>query len=302
MYVPLRKRETTLPKHSLLDNTSHLSPSPSPSHKHTITAVFMKNVYAFSSFQSTSSFITLPSSLVMWSSGEETHQNNKNRASSSSSKSSSSTSSCHSPFSSSPHLPTQRKKTMEEVWKDISLTSLQDHPTREEGPGSSSGFRNVILQDFLARPFKETSSTAVPDIDMSLFGPAPPPPTVLSLNSGPDFHCLDAMGFNQNQKSSHIRPVSHQSFNNSSSASLSTSIFDGSPPVNLFDSFRSGSGNKRMSDSDNNCNDRRHKRMIKNRESAARSRARKQAWVSLSVTQIRFVCVVVLFYMLGFFL
>lgn len=215
----------------------------------------------------------------MWSSGEETHQNNSSSSNgvySSSSISSSSTSSCPSPFSSSPHLSNSRKKTMEEVWKDISLTNLQDKPTREEGPRSSS-FRNVILQDFLARPFKETPTNTVPDI--GLFGPSPPPPTVLSLNSGPDFHYLDPMGFNQNQTSSQIRPLSHHCFNNSSSSNISSSIFDGSPPATLFDAFRSGSGHKRVSDSDNNSNDRRFKRMIKNRESAARSRARKQAWL-----------------------
>lgn len=37
---------------------------------------------------------------------------------------------------------------------------------------------------------------------------------------------------------------------------------------------------KRFQDPDNNSGDRRHKRMIKNRESAARSRARKQAYTN----------------------
>lgn len=39
-------------------------------------------------------------------------------------------------------------------------------------------------------------------------------------------------------------------------------------------------GKKRFPDSDENTGDRRHKRMIKNRESAARSRARKQAYTN----------------------
>lgn len=53
-----------------------------------------------------------------------------------------------------------------------------------------------------------------------------------------------------------------------------------------FDALDSPSGlacfdKKRVQDPDNNSGDRRHKRMIKNRESAARSRARKQVCTSV---------------------
>ncbi|XP_058090805.1 protein FD-like isoform X2 [Magnolia sinica] len=221
----------------------------------------------------------------MWSSGEDT-----NRKVSSSSSKSSSTSSCPSPFSSTSLLPTPTRKTMEEVWKDISLTSLHVRPTREDGPKSSSTFKGMILQDFLARPFKEPSTNAVinsPGIDIGLFGssspaaPPPGPPTVLSLNSSPEFPYLDTLGFhNPPRDSNHpIRSQSHQCYPNAAASFVTDT------PKAPFDAFGSSSGipsfcKKRLPESEDNSGDRRHKRMIKNRESAARSRARKQAYTN----------------------
>ncbi|KAF8405436.1 hypothetical protein HHK36_010342 [Tetracentron sinense] len=208
----------------------------------------------------------------MWSSsssgGEDNiinQRKNNSRASSSSS----------SPFSPSSLLPAPRRKTMEDVWKDISLASLHDHdhdhPTREELPRNNTlnTFKGMIPQDFLARPFSKDPPTIVASREISLFGsPTPPPATVLSLNSGPDFHCLDSTD-----------PQSRFSqFNSHGSTATASYISSLNAP---FDAFASSSGlasfcKKRVPENDGNTGDRRHKRMIKNRESAARSRARKQ--------------------------
>ncbi|RWR79254.1 protein FD [Cinnamomum micranthum f. kanehirae] len=151
---------------------------------------------------------------------------------------------------------------MEEVWKDISLTSLQDHSTREEASKSSTScFNGMILEDFLTGTSKETPPNTVidhPDIAIGLFASTPPipPPTALCLCSSSEFQYLDAM-------------ASHQGHCNA---------FDGVSSNTLFDSFRSLSEQKKKTQSGNSSKDRRHRRMIKNRESAARSRARKQAW------------------------
>ncbi|CAK7334179.1 unnamed protein product [Dovyalis caffra] len=191
---------------------------------------------------------------------EGTSYNNKtkslNRVSSSLSSKSSSTSSSPSPFSPSDNLhflAHQNAKTMEEVWKDISLASLHDHTSTDQDlsmtprlPDISHHHRhhhsnnpNFILQDFLARPFNKDPPTRMLSVisDSTPFGSSvPPPATVLSLNSGPGFDFLD--------NSDH--------------------------PLR-----------KRPQESDISSGDRRHKRMIKNRESAARSRARKQESPSL---------------------
>ncbi|KAK8687308.1 hypothetical protein V6N13_086133 [Hibiscus sabdariffa] len=121
---------------------------------------------------------------------------------------------------------------MEEVWKDISLASLQDNSSIKglsvnPNPHSTQHF---IVQDFLARPFRKDPPT-------NRVSPLPPPPTVLSLNSAPGVDFIDKSGL---------------------------ASFD----------------KKRVQEPDCASGDRRHKRMIKNRESAARSRARKQAYTN----------------------
>ncbi|XP_076898740.1 protein FD-like [Bidens hawaiensis] len=147
---------------------------------------------------------------------------------------------------------------MEEVWKDINLsTTTTDHHTATAGKGSYRGF---ILQDFLAKPFSSNDTPTT--VSSSGYGspspPPPPPPQLLKLNSGPDQTrsvCPLDVPFDQVLASA-----------NSSSGLLGTNIGGMRilPPTD-----RAAAGG-----------DRRHKRMIKNRESAVRSRARKQAYTN----------------------
>ena len=206
--------------------------------------------------------------------GEDTNYNkatiSPNRVSSVSSKSSS-TSSSPSPFSpSSSHLhnQTHRLKNMEEVWKDINLASLHDHSSRE-GLSVNPNPHNAhfILQDFLARPFTKDPPTnrVSTNGETTLCGSTvPPPATVLSLNSAPRFDFLD--------NSDPLRSNQHLQSSPISNLPTFTCPFEAIASSSALASF----GKKRAQESDSSSGVHRHKRMIKNRESAARSRARKQ--------------------------
>nr|QCD63875.1 FD-like protein 1-II [Platanus x hispanica] len=230
----------------------------------------------------------------MWSSrggGEDNLNTHKSNGVSSSSSKSTSTSSSFSPLTTSSLLPNPRRRTMEEVWKDISLASLNENSNREElllppKNTTTTTFRGTILQDFLARPFNKdhhptnvVSATPSTSGDVTLFGSpplAPPPATALSLNSGPEFQYLD--------NTDPLRP--HPQLHNHVNAASPCFVSSINSP---FDAFSSSSGlssfcKRRVPDFDDSCADRRHKRMIKNRESAARSRARKQESLSPLLT------------------
>ncbi|GLU19734.1 hypothetical protein SLE2022_359650 [Rubroshorea leprosula] len=187
---------------------------------------------------------------MLSSTGVEEESTILNRVPSSLSSKSSSSSSSSSP---SPLMP----KTMEEVWKDINLASLHDHSTNprlQTIPHNS----NFILQDFFARPFTKDQPSST-HRESNLYGtPVPPPPaTALSLNSGPGFDFLE---------NSRIQ----------SNAISNLSVFNCPFEAMASSASLASFGKKRVQESDNNSGDRRHKRMMKNRESAARSRARKQ--------------------------
>ncbi|XP_020423467.1 protein FD isoform X1 [Prunus persica] len=221
----------------------------------------------------------------------------------SSSTNSSWSSSSPSPFSHQPFSLQTPQRTMEEVWKDINLASLSETtPNRRSSllhhinlPHGTHdpNFRN--LQDFLARPFSHNeppvSLVSTPTEQATLNSPASPPlpppgpPPVLSLtNSGSDhfqlFYVSDPL---IRPPSSEFHPHHRQSNPNNISSSVSNS-FSASP----FESLAASSsglpsfGKRAFPDSDhsNSGGDRRHNRMIKNRESAARSRARKQAYTN----------------------
>lgn len=205
----------------------------------------------------------------------------------------SSTSSLISPPFSERSVSLTTNRTMEEVWKDINLAPIR---TQNQNPITTTtctnNFRNMILQDFLNRPFVttdpqthlvSTSSTS------SIYGTNSPissnPTTTLRLNSGQNhFHFL--LRHNNNSDSAFSSDSDHLQINPNISNNLVHSSFSNNPFEALGSSSSSGFpnfGKKRYPDSDyKNNGDRRHKRMIKNRESAARSRARKQVSFPLS--------------------
>ncbi|GFY88045.1 Basic-leucine zipper (bZIP) transcription factor family protein [Actinidia rufa] len=173
-----------------------------------------------------------------------------------------------SPFSLFPHPspnqnlnqnPGPNPRTMEEVWNDVSLASLHDRPTRDD-PTRNPTFRGLTFLDFLSRPAGHNQPPSA-----GYGSPASPPAVALSLNSGPD----------------RFGPMA-------SSDPIGTDMILQTPPVSnissmnvSFEALASAAslpelGKKRFPESDGNPGNRRHKRMIKNRESAARSRARKQ--------------------------
>ncbi|XP_031385390.1 protein FD [Punica granatum] len=185
---------------------------------------------------------------------------------------------------SSATIPASPTSTMEELWKDINPSPLQHphthHPGQHNHP-SAAGREGMIFQDFLGPP-PPTAMLGHPASHYGLGsslssspGVNPAPVTVLRLNSGPEFHFLDSSSpLRSSSGSSHFQ----NGLANVSSGSFNCCPFDGlanSPPV--LPCFGS---KKRGTDSDSGSGDRLHKRMIKNRESAARSRARKQAYTN----------------------
>ncbi|URD94557.1 bZIP transcription factor [Musa troglodytarum] len=208
----------------------------------------------------------------MWPSEQDNHHgSSNNRAASSSSSSRTSPSSTTSTL-----LPrTPKRRTMEEVWRDISLCSLH-HQERQltpmthhqrHSPATSPSFRATMLQDFLAGPLNRPHAVPPAAADDVTRPPSSTTPlTQLSLS--PTSLEIQLMGSDAHANSS----------SSGHNASFISPAFSGNmrrppSPIGLF-SFCS---KEAVSENPSASCDRRHKRMIKNRESAARSRARKQA-------------------------
>ncbi|KAK8585200.1 hypothetical protein V6N13_139135 [Hibiscus sabdariffa] len=163
---------------------------------------------------------------------------------------------------------------MEEVWKDISLPSLNDQPADSiiSPRARNPNFPGMILLDFLARPINSKEIPTPSDVSngaslvqgTDLFASRlPTPGTLLSLNSGSDLLYVDGDG----------APLRSNPTPNAPPGVAAAAPFGSSA---VFPPF----GKKRTPESNETSEDRRHKRMMKNRELAARSRARKQAYTT----------------------
>ncbi|KAJ8567648.1 hypothetical protein K7X08_019856 [Anisodus acutangulus] len=134
---------------------------------------------------------------------------------------------------------------MEEVWKDINLSSLEDHHTTNysrdhDHHHQATNFGGMILQNFLARPFANSPSPAAAAASPSI--PANPT-TLLNLNSVPALHFLDNSNSILHPPTSTISQV----------------------PLKAFASANASGGKRVVPEAENNSTgDRRNKRMIKN--------------------------------------
>ncbi|KAK8580040.1 hypothetical protein V6N12_070328 [Hibiscus sabdariffa] len=142
---------------------------------------------------------------------------------------------------------------MEEVWKDISPSSVNDIISTT---ATSPTFPSTIFQDFLSRPFNKEPPTRPSSQETSSFSfLSHPSATLLSLNSGSGFQFMTSVS------------------SNSAVNSRTTAV----PAQSL---------ERRAHENDDN---RQHK-LMKYRESAARSRARKLAYrmeLELEVARLR---------------
>ncbi|XP_072961106.1 bZIP transcription factor 27-like [Typha angustifolia] len=176
------------------------------------------------------------------------------------------------------------RRTMEEVWKDINYTTKLHDQERSNSrlpinlsssssnscnttPHAGLRLRGIILQDFLAGPLNQPISKPIQ------LGPplASIPPTVLSLRSSLEFN-FDAR--------SH-QAINAQEASTTSTVTATATATATASPVSSIHLF-SFCPNKRMPESPQGAigGEGSNKRMIRNRESAARSRARKQAYTN----------------------
>lgn len=171
------------------------------------------------------------------------------------------------PFSPLSPIPTASSasiKSMEDIWKDINLAFLKDTPGHcpPASPAAIStsvdgvvGLQGAALTNFLAGPARDYSPRG------SAFG-SDVPATRLSLNStGPDDQGVAAAG-----------RVQVPSGRRGGVGPEAPPLVTGFSPLRVKSISDIGGGSDRR--------DRKFKRSVKNRESAARSRARRQAYTS----------------------
>lgn len=154
---------------------------------------------------------------------------------------------------------------MEDVWKDISLASLCEHNSPAAANSATTNdraaLRGFIFQDFLA-----ASSTKL--APASGLAAAPSPTTLLSLSSsGSDQHQHQIQS---TPTSAPVKSNPQRLHGTSTSSSSLISLSANNLSVALDCKKRA------VEESGDNSRRVRHRRMIKNRESASRSRARKQ--------------------------
>lgn len=174
---------------------------------------------------------------------------------------------------------------MDEVWKDMSLSTATPaaglYPLRLQRHHPPSPSANiVVLQDFLASAPVPQPPTPPPPPPL----PLPLPPTALSLSSTLEFTYLSAGAGAGPPSNSSSGDDSRGDFMPDSYAGARTDIFS-------FAARKHGAAaDPPQCPGAGAGGDRRHRRMIKNRESAARSRARKQAYTNeleLALAQLR---------------
>ncbi|TKY58305.1 FD protein [Spatholobus suberectus] len=149
---------------------------------------------------------------------------------------------------------------MEDVWEGINLASLNDPKTHMTTTTTSKG---ANFLDFLARPGTNFTIAADPS-------PSPPRPvTALSLSTRSEFH-FDPLARKDLQlaqphhnNASKIEPFGNPFQKRAHSCNSSPAV-----------------GNKRALPCGTASGDTRNTRLMKNRESAARSRARKQETIA----------------------
>ncbi|XP_021801419.1 protein FD-like [Prunus avium] len=180
-------------------------------------------------------------------------------------------------------------KSMEDVWKDISLASLSHANDHNDHcpPAAAAAFRGMIFQDFFTTCASSNKDKGRPPPQPTIAAPT----TVLSMNS--DIQLLPESTISTAPAPLLKHPVNPQLLQTIHAATPSFHFLNSSSCSDALDSsslFHVPSYyNKRKrpidhhhhhQSNDHNSRDRRHKRMIKNRESAARSRARKQAYTT----------------------
>ncbi|XP_027347972.1 protein FD-like [Abrus precatorius] len=132
----------------------------------------------------------------------------------------------------------QNNKAMDDVWEDINLASLSDQNSTQH-PITTTDPQGANFQDFLSRP-------------LTNFSVAIDPATALSLSTRPELTHKDL----QLAQPHHNPPLKVDPFQNRAHSCASF-----------------GNNTKKSLQPDTNSGDRRNTRMMKNRESAARSRA-----------------------------